>query len=109
MHGEPLYGVCRTGIQVLSAMAPEVIQQIPETARATRPCKRGGVNVYRAIAGQNFNGAYMWSDFRREGFLFSISLTVAERYLPKYLSKFEIPQPQEIRVAITIEKVKRGH
>lgn len=110
MFGEPLYGVCRTGTQVLSAVAREVIKQIPKTARFAIPRKREGVNVYWAIAGRHFNGAYMWSNFQRECFLFSISLEVAEQYLPKYLSTCRIPaRLREVRIEVTIENVGGGH
>lgn len=97
--GDPLFVGTRFDVDFFSALSWEVLQKIPIGDRRPDPCSHyeGGVDIYVATSGKNFNGSYTWTiGFKKLHFVYSISQTVAEKYLPNHIKKYpelEVVEP----------------
>ncbi len=80
----------RSDVEPYSALSGEVIDRIPLSERRLTPCvaEEGGVDVHEATSSRNYNGSYTILDFELGGFLFSISRSTAQFYLPKHYQRY---------------------
>jgi hypothetical protein len=84
IFGTPLWAGKRNGTDIFYALSQEAIDRIPSVERRLTPCAPGeaGVDIHAGISGRNFNGSYIWSQFRAAAFGFSMSEAAARRFLP---------------------------
>jgi len=89
--GEPLFVGSRSDVDFYSALSWDVLKKIPLEDRHPEPCPfySGGVDIHVATSRRNFNGSYTVTvGFKKLNFVYSISQTVAEKYLPNHIRKY---------------------
>lgn len=89
--GDPLFVGSRWDADFYAALSWEVLKNIPSDDRRTEPCdiNSDGVDIYVATSKRNFNGSYtVTTGFKKLDFVYSISRTVAEKYLPNHIKRY---------------------
>lgn len=104
MFGSALFAVTRPDIPVVYALSEEVIDSIgQELRRAKSAVELGeGLDIFSADSTENFTGAYTWSGFSENKWLFSITEETAQRLIPHSLAVINAD-------ALQLEKEQHSH
>lgn len=93
VYGSPFYILTRSDMNSGAILSHEAIQRIPSEERESskKTAETGGMDVHAAASIYSKDDSYSMFNITKEAFLYSISESTLQKYLPNVYTLIKVP------------------